>query len=118
MKLLIVENDRRVRKLIAFVVGDLSDEILECEDGTQAQAVYAEHLPDWVLMDLMMPEMDGITATRQIISVFPDAQIAIVTSYESATLRETARSAGACAYVLKENLLSLREILTARQIPT
>ena len=111
MKLLIVENDRRVRKLIASVVGDLSDELYECADGRQAQALYAEHLPDWVLMDLMMPEMDGITATRQIKSVFPDARIAIVTSYESADMRETARKAGATVYVLKENLLVLRGII-------
>jgi CheY-like chemotaxis protein len=112
MKLLIVENDRRVRELIVSVVGDLSDEIFECEDGSEAQAAYTRHLPDWVLMDLMMEGTDGLTATRRIKSVFPDARIVIVTSYDSKSLRETARRAGAGAYVLKENLLELRGILT------
>lgn len=112
MKLLIVENDRRVRKLIVSVVGDLSDEILECEDGKQAQALYAKYLPDWVLMDLMMPQVDGITATQQIKASYPTAKIIIVTSHESQAMRQNAREAGAFAYVLKENLLDLRGLIS------
>lgn len=112
MKLLIVEDDVRVRRMIISIISDLSDELYECSDGSQAEAGYAEHLPDWVLMDLMMPETDGIAATRLIRSSFPQARIIIVTSYDSATMREEAQKAGAVAYVLKENLLDLRGLLT------
>jgi CheY-like chemotaxis protein len=113
MRLLVVEDDERIRQLIKSVVSDLSDEFYECSDGADAEAIYAEHLPDWVLMDLMMPEVDGITATRRIKSSFPKARVIIVTSYESVSLRKEALRVGAYACVLKENLLDLRELLTS-----
>jgi len=49
-----------------------------------------------VLMDIDLPEVDGISATRQIVSAGPGARVMIVTNYDDAVLRETARSAGAC----------------------
>ena len=114
MKLLIVDDDVRVRKLISATVRDISDEIFECGDGREAWYSYAACQPDWVTMDLLMPEVDGISATRQIKSSYPEAKIIIVTTYESGAMRETARSAGACAYVLKENLPDLRDIILNR----
>ena len=62
-------------------------------------------------MDIRMKEVDGLTATQQITTVWPDARVVIVTSYNDASLREAARQASACGYVLKEDLLELRSIL-------
>lgn len=112
MKFLIVEDNAEMRRLIAKIVRGTDNTIFECEDGSQALPAYREHLPDWVLMDIKMGEVDGITATRQIISQFPHAKIAIVTDYSHANLREEARSAGACEYVNKENLVELRRLFT------
>jgi len=111
MKLLIVDDDERIRKMIADVVSDPSDEIIECCDGKEAQESYAEHLPDWVMMDVLMPEVDGIAATRLIKAAHPEAKIIIVTTCESGALRETAEEAGAFSFVLKENLAELRNII-------
>jgi len=58
-----------------------------------------------------MPGLDGISATREIRSSHPTARIIIVTNHESAAMRAEAHSAGAHAYVVKENLLELRDIL-------
>ena len=115
MKLLVVDDDRRVRKMIASLAAEPMDEVIECSDGSEAYFAYAQNLPDWVLMDLMMPDLDGIAATRQIVSSYPHAKVIIVTSHESSAMRERARNAGACGYVLKENLSELREIITANQ---
>ena len=112
MKLLIVEDDIRIRRLIKSVIADLADEIFECDDGVDALARYAEHLPDWVLMDLVMPKVDGITAIREIKTSYPEAKIIVVTSYKSSVMREQATRVGAFAYILKENLLDLRNLLT------
>ena len=112
MKFLIVDDDERVRRLIKTIVGEAASVFCECGDGAQARSTYAEHQPDWVLMDLAMPEVDGITATRQIRADHPAARVIIVTANDSSAMREEARSAGACGYVLKENLLNLRQILT------
>ncbi len=111
MKFLIVENNTQMRRLIAQIVGKSSDVVFECEDGAEALAAYREHLPDWVLMDIEMPQTDGISATRQIIAAFPEAKIAIVTDYDHANLREAATEAGACEYIVKENLTDLHRLL-------
>lgn len=100
-----------MRRLIKSLLADLADVIAECSDGSDAQRCYAAHQPDWVLMDLMMPQMDGLVATRQILASDPAARVVIVTGHESRALRREAQEAGACGYVLKENLLELREIL-------
>jgi CheY-like chemotaxis protein len=109
--LLIVDDNQEIRRMIRSLLEDLSTEIHECEDGAQAVAAYEQYRPDWVLMDLKMREVDGIAATRQIVADFPAAKICIVTNYDDAQLREAAQRAGACEYVVKENLLSIRQLL-------
>jgi CheY-like chemotaxis protein len=110
-KLLIVDDSREMRELIKNIVGKECHEVFECEDGDEVLAAFTAHRPDWVLMDVEMKQVDGIAATRQIKAAFPEAQIVIVTNYDDATLREAAQVAGACGYVLKENLLDLRLLL-------
>jgi DNA-binding NarL/FixJ family response regulator len=66
-------------------------------------------------MDIEMPTMDGVTATRRIIAADPSAQIIILTNHDHPSLREAARCAGACGYALKENLLAVRELIGERQ---
>ena len=112
LKLLIVEDNPAVRRLIRSIVGALGAEIHECGDGAAALAAYTAHRPDFVLMDIVMGETDGIAATRQITASDPAAKVIIVTSHDGADLREAARQAGACGYVLKENLLEVRRHLS------
>lgn len=100
-----------MRRLICQIVRRQISQIFECETGAAALAAYREHLPDWVLMDVEMPELDGIAATRQIIAAFPAARVVIVTDYNNQTLRRAARDAGACDFVPKENLSELRRLL-------
>ena len=118
MKLLIVDDDERIRRLIKSVVADAAAVVCECSDGAQARRSYDEQQPDWVLMDLSMPEVDGITATRQIRAAYPRARVVIVTAHDSASLRERAAEAGAIGYVAKENLLELRELLGVGLAPS
>lgn len=110
MQLLIVDDNQAMRELITKVVGELAD-CDECSDGAQALEAYRAQHPDWVLMDIEMKVMDGLTAARQITAAFPEAKIIIVTRHDDEKLRELAQQAGACAYVVKENLLKLRELL-------
>lgn len=111
MNFLIVEDNDNMRRMIKSLVSEFAGETYECRDGAEALAAYAEHLPDWVLMDIRMSEVDGITATRQLKAAFADANIIIVTDYNDAELRRSAREAGAREYVTKEDLLDLRRIL-------
>jgi two-component system, NarL family, response regulator LiaR len=117
MRFLIVDDDARIRRMIKTVVADDSDSVFECGDGAQASASYTEHEPDWVLMDVTMPGLDGISATREIRSSHPTARIIIVTNHESAAMRAEATSAGAYGYLLKQDLLELPGILNKSERP-
>ena len=114
--ILIVDDNDEIRRLIATLVSDLADTIVECSDGSEALAAYSKHLPEWVLMDIKMGNLDGIAATKKIKAKFADAKIMIVTDYDDANLREAALRAGAREYVVKEDLLALRLILQGRQV--
>ena len=111
MNLLIVEDNARMRQMIKNIVSDLVDEITECADGDEALALFSAKKPDWVLMDIQMKNINGLAATQQILGQFRDAKIVIVTNYNDPKFRESAKEAGAIGYVLKENLLDIRQIL-------
>jgi CheY-like chemotaxis protein len=110
--LLIVDDNASIRRMIKTLVGDLAGQVYECRDGAEALAAYARHQPDWVLMDIKMNGMDGLTATRKIKADFPEARIVIVTNLNDADFEAAACDAGACGYVVKDNMLELRRILT------
>jgi CheY-like chemotaxis protein len=111
MSILIVDDNQNMRRAIKLVVTGLVEEIYECSDGAEALKAYTSHRPDWVFMDIRMKKTDGLTATRQIKAAYPDAKIIIVTVCHGEDLQEAARAAGAYAYVVKDNLLELRQIL-------
>jgi CheY-like chemotaxis protein len=111
MKLLIVEDNARMRRMIRQIVSDCAEQIFECEDGAEASTAYAENRPDWVLMDIEMNKTDGLTAARQIRSEFADAKIIFVTNYDDAAFRDSARETGTVDYILKENLLDILPII-------
>ncbi len=109
--ILLVEDHASMRATLRMWLADLAAPITECDNGTEVCACYATHRPDWVLMDIELPGQDGITATRELLAVNPAVRVVIVTSYDDAEMRRAAAAAGACGYVLKENLLDLRRLL-------
>jgi CheY-like chemotaxis protein len=78
MTLLIVEDNAGIRRVLRRLLVDTASTIWEYADGSEALAAYEEHRPDIVLMDLRMPVVDGLMATRQIRSYDPSARIIVV----------------------------------------
>ena len=115
MNILIADDSFPVRRMIRRLVAHRSDRIFECADGAAAVAAFVEHHPDWVLMDLKMPQMDGIEATRQICAVDRTAKIIVVTGYDDPQLRVEARAAGAFAFLVKDDLTRLRAVMSESQ---
>jgi len=111
-KILIADDDARMRQMIRQVVAGLASDVYEASDGAEAIALCAAQRPDWVLMDFRMKPLDGLRATAEIKARFPKTRVAIVSQYDDAELRAEAVRVGACAYVLKENLHELPRILT------
>lgn len=108
MTVLIVDDSSRFRKLIRSILTDLVDDFRECADGEDAVAAYVARRADWVLMDVKMAGMGGLEATRRIVAAHAAARVLIVTAYDDVHWRAAAIEAGACGYVLKDNLLDVR----------
>lgn len=101
-----------MRRLMRILVEDMAGEIVECGGGEEAVALYQATRPDWVLMDIHMPGLDGLAATREIRRRDGAARIVIVTQFDEQELRHAAADAGAVGYVLKENLLGIRRMIS------
>lgn len=108
ISVMIADDSDEVRRMLRAVVADVADPIFECRDGGEAWTAYATYRPDWVLMDISMVPMDGVTATRHIVHTFPAARIVMVTQYDDVRFRNAAQEAGACGYLLKDNLFEVR----------
>ena len=111
-RILIADDEPRMRQMIKQIVAGLACAVYEAGDGGEAIAVCATERPDWALMDIRMKPVDGLRATAVIKARFPETRVVMVTQYDDAELRAEALRAGACAYVLKENLHELPGILT------
>jgi NarL family two-component system response regulator LiaR len=76
--------------------------IAEADNGAQAVALALEHVPDVILMDLLMPEMDGVEAIEQVVAASPATRIIVLTSYTEDEYLLPAMRAGAMGYQLKD----------------
>jgi CheY-like chemotaxis protein len=110
LNILIVDDNARIRTAIKRVLERPGVEFSECSDGSQALERYGEIKPSWVLMDIIMPGIGGLAATRKIKEFYPEARIVIVTDHNDEEFRTAAREAGAIAYILKEDMMKLRDI--------
>jgi len=109
--ILIADDNSQVRRMIRDLIDDIDSQIIECEDGGGAIAAYDLHHPDFVLMDIHMSPVDGLTASKEILSRHPEAKIIAVTQYQDTSTREAAMSLGVCAFVGKDDLMSPRSLL-------
>jgi len=101
---MLVDDHAMVRKGLATFLKVFDDLELagEAESGAAAIQLCGEVLPDVILMDMVMPDMDGATATRVIRQKFPHVQVIALTSFKEGELIKNALEAGAIAYLLKD----------------
>ena len=103
IRILAVDDHPMLREGIAALVASQSDMKLvgEASNGREALEQFRKHRPDLTLMDLQMPDMDGIEAMVAICSEFPEARIIVLTTYKGDIQVLRALKAGARAYLLK-----------------
>ncbi|MCP4427286.1 MAG: response regulator transcription factor [Chloroflexi bacterium] len=101
---LLVDDHAVVRQGVRFFLESQEEFVVvgEAESGETAVKLAAEQIPDVVLMDLVMPEMDGVEATRQVKKISPRSKIVVLTSYHDDEYIFPALQAGAISYILKD----------------
>ena len=110
-KFLIVDDHAGFRQTIRTFLP--AGKVIECGDGNAAVAACAAEHPDWVLMDIEMPGLDGLSATRELKKRFPDLQIIIVSNHGEEEFRAAAMELGVTGFLLKDHLQELAPMITA-----
>jgi NarL family two-component system response regulator LiaR len=103
IRIIIVDDHGMVRRGLAAYLRNESDiEVIgEAQNGQEAVDLCQQSLPDVILMDLLMPQMDGVAATRIIRKRWPQVQVVALTSFKEKDLVQEALQAGAISYLLK-----------------
>ncbi|MGW0230432.1 response regulator [Actinopolymorpha singaporensis] len=107
IRVLLVDDQALLRAGVRMILenADDIDVVGEAEDGARAAAMAAETAPDVVLMDIRMPDVDGVEATRRIRAEIPDGpRILILTTFDLDEYVYTALRAGASGFILKDTL--------------
>jgi len=104
IRVLCADDHPLIRKGIASILANEADTLLvaEASNGREAVELFRTHKPDVVLLDLHMPELDGVAAAKIIIQEYPDARIIALTSYDGDQEIYRALDAGVRGYLLKE----------------
>jgi NarL family two-component system response regulator LiaR len=104
IRVMIVDDHSIVRSGLGAFLQATSDLLLvgEAQNGRQAVERCAQWKPDVVLMDLVMPDIDGVQATRLIREQFPDTQVLVLTSFQDEQHVHSALQAGAVGYLMKD----------------
>ncbi len=104
IRVVLADDHAMVRSGLQQLLGvDADVEVVGvARDGAEAVELVLRHRPDVVLMDLQMPDVDGVTATRQVRAELPDAQVVILTSFSDRERIVAALDAGAVGYLLKD----------------
>jgi DNA-binding NarL/FixJ family response regulator len=105
VRILIADDHELIRRGLTTVLADRADwsVVAEAADGRQACEMAARLTPEIVVLDLTMPQLNGLDATRQIRTSTPKSRILIVTAHESEQLLREVLDAGAMGYVLKSD---------------
>lgn len=109
-KILVADDEEILREVLKDMLCDF--EVIEAENGRRAVELFKEHAPDIVLMDIAMPDMDGIEATRQILSIDPNATVLALTGF-SRTKGDDALEAGVKEVISKP--IKMRELIAKIQ---
>ncbi len=122
MRVLLADDHQILRDGVRRGLESAGEEVVgEADNGEQALELVRETRPDIVLMDLSMPVLDGVTATRRITDEFPDVRVVVLTMHDDPARTRAALEAGAIAYLSKgisfaDVLETLRRVMAGEEV--
>jgi DNA-binding NarL/FixJ family response regulator len=104
--ILVVEDNPHMRQLLIEIVRSafVRSTVLEAADGSSATRLCHQTRPELVLMDVALPDSNGIALTAEIKSLLPTSKVVIVSNHRSRASQDAAATAGAAAYVFKDEV--------------
>lgn len=99
--LLVVDDNSFIRMKCSKILTDNNYHVIEAATGTQAVERYKDEKPDGVLLDLLMPEMDGLEALKELMNIDPDAKVMVVSAIGKPDVVLEALKSGAKDYIVK-----------------
>lgn len=115
LKVIIVDNDANFRKALKSVLVNIGDVeiIAEASNGKEVLDLFPTHMPDLIFMDIKMPEINGIEATKKIKTLYPNIDIVGISSYADDEYKNEMLNSGASFYLLKsdDNYNKLKSII-------
>ena len=100
-KIMVVDDAAFMRMRCAKLLSENGFQVIEASTGAEAVSTYKADRPDGVLMDITMPDMDGLAALKEIIKHDPDARVAMVTAMGQQSLVMEALKTGAKDFIVK-----------------
>ncbi len=122
MRVLLAEDHKMVRQGTKLYLESMGvDVIAEATNGREAVQMTRDHIPDVVVMDIHLPELTGIEATRRIHHEMPDVRVLVLTAYDEPAYVRALLEAGADGFILKTAELShlfaaLQEVVAGKQV--
>lgn len=122
MRVLLADDHQILRDGIRRGLESAGEDVVgEADNGEEALELVREHVPDVVLMDLSMPVLDGVSATRRITDEFPDVRVVVLTMHDDTQRTRAALEAGAIGYLTKgtsfaEVLDTLRRAVAGEEV--
>lgn len=119
-KVIVVDDHKTLRSGLTLLLKDIGHEVIgQASNGREFLDLLDQNIPDIVLMDIQMPIMDGITATREALSKFPELNILILSMHTDEEYYNTLVNIGAKGFIMKESdhdevTLAINTILSGR----
>jgi DNA-binding NarL/FixJ family response regulator len=112
-RILLVDDDQGTRQLLQDILEQHTDVTIvgQATDGKEAVALAIQHKPDVILMDIGLPHLDGIEATQHIRNACPETVVICLTGHFSPPKYSAMRTAGAAAFVCKNQVLAIHETI-------
>lgn len=102
LRVLVVDDEPMVRRMLAEVLDDAGIDVIgQAADGVEGVALARSSQPDAILLDIRMPNLDGLAAGRQVRATDPNVRLVFFSAYDDPTLKQEAHAIGVSIFLVK-----------------